>query len=303
MPGRNPLPESLEENSFSVHDALELGVPAKRLRAGDLESPFRSVRAHEIDWDDIESICAAYATVMPSDSVFSHVTAARIYGIPLPMRLETRRSIDVITHEIQIRAEGVIGHRSRPLPTRWTRGIPVVEPARAFVQLGAILGAERLVVTGDFLIQRENPLCTVDELQAASADARGVRGIRKVRMAITRIRPGTDSPMETLLRLVITRAGLPEPVIGHKIYGAHGEYIGRPDLSYVAEKIAIEYEGEQHQTDPVRFARDIERRERMQEAGWYVIRVISEHLYERRAWLVARVTRVLRDRQFPSNVQ
>jgi hypothetical protein len=301
VPKPDPLPDSLNEGAFSVRDALELGVPAKRLRALDLNTPFRAVRAHDVDWDNILSICAAYATIMPPDALFSHVTAARLYGIPLPIALQNLRSVDVVTEAIQVRAAGIVGHRSRPLPVRWVEGLPVIEPARAFIQLGAILGADRLAIAGDYLLQREQPLCSLDDLRDASLDSRGVRGIRKVRVALTRIRPGTESPMETLLRLIIVRAGLPEPVIGHKIYGAHGEYVGRPDLAYVEQRIAIEYEGEQHQTDPVRFARDIERRERMQEAGWYVIRVISDHIYARRAWLVARITRVLRDRT--SNVQ
>lgn len=303
MPARSPLPENLREGAFSVQDALELGVQPGRLRALDLESPFRGVRIDAIEWDDIFSVCASYATVMPIDAVFSHVTAARIYGIPIPRVLEQRRDVDVVTREIQVRASGIIGHRSRPLSIRWVQDLPVVEPARAFIQLGAILGSDRLVAAGDFLVRREDPICTMEELHAEAHESRGVRGIRSIRVALTRIRPGTDSPMETLLRLVIVRAALPEPVIGHRIYGSRGEYIGRPDLAYVEAKIAIEYEGEYHRTDPVAFATDIERRERMQEAGWYVIRVISDHVYARRAWLVARIRRVLTERSLPSSVQ
>lgn len=296
MTRRKLLPEALDEGAFSIQDALELGVPAGRMRALDLETPFRSLRARVVDWGDIHSICEMYAKVMPVDAAFSHVTAARLYGVPLPRSLEQRESIDVVTRTIQVRAEGVIGHRSDTVKVHWIDGLPVVNPALVWIQLGTILSTKYCVIAGDFLIRREDPLCTVDELAALVADSRGVRGIRSIRHALTRIRPGTDSPMESLLRLLIVDAGLPEPVIGHKIYGSRGDYIGRPDLAYVAPKIAIEYEGERHQADPVRFARDIERRERMQEAGWYVIRVISEHVYERPSWLTARVARVLEER-------
>ena len=102
--------------------------------------------------------------------------------------------------------------------------------------------------------------------------------------------------METRVRLLITRGGLPEPVIHHTIYSRNGDYIGTPDLAYVDAKIAIEYEGSQHRNDPVIYADDIERREQMQEAGWYVIRVISDHVFKHPVWLVARIGRVLAGR-------
>jgi very-short-patch-repair endonuclease len=102
--------------------------------------------------------------------------------------------------------------------------------------------------------------------------------------------------METRLRLLLIDAGLPEPVIGNTIFDWTGAFVGTPDLAYVAERIAIEYEGDGHRSDPAVFAEDIERRERMQEAGWYVIRVIKDHVFRKQAWLVDRVRRQLRER-------
>ena len=110
------------------------------------------------------------------------------------------------------------------------------------------------------------------------------------------VRSGTDSPMETRLRLLIVRAGLPEPVIGYTIRDANADFVGTPDLAYVEQRIAIEYEGAGHRDDPRIFAEDILRRELMQEAGWYVIRVISDHVYKSPKWLVGRITRILAQR-------
>jgi very-short-patch-repair endonuclease len=75
-----------------------------------------------------------------------------------------------------------------------------------------------------------------------------------------------------------------------------GYFVGTPDLAYLVQKIAIEYEGEVHQSDPRVCADDIERRERMEEAGWLVIRVISRHVTSRHAQLIRRVATALATR-------
>jgi hypothetical protein len=304
MPARSPLPESLRDTPFSVEDARELGVSAKRLRAHDLDAPFRSVRSRDVNWDDIDEVCRTYAVCLAPDQMFSHVTAARLHRMPLPYRLERRRAIDIWAPEIQARAEGVIGHRSAPLARKYVRGLPVVSPARAWVQLGAILDHVSLVAAGDDLVRRKRPLSSLVELRSEIFASRGIRGIRRLRAAFADIREGTDSPMETRLRLLLVHSGLPEPIIGHSIHTAAGTFVGTPDLAYVREQIAIEYEGELHQSDPFVYAADIERRERMEAADWHVIRVIKSHLSRNPARLVDRVRRQLRERAtLPSSVQ
>jgi hypothetical protein len=293
MTRRAALPPSLQTGSFAVEDARELGIPHNRLRAKDLSVPYRSVRS--VDEGDLGALsrCRAYFPLMQHDQLFSHLTAARLYEIPLPRHLEESDLIDVWSPAVQAKATGVIGHRSRNLPFRIHQDLPLVDPAYVFVQLATSLPLIDLIVAGDHLVRRKLPLSSMPALMEAVRQSRGVRGVRKLRDALREVRPLTDSPMETRMRLVLTRAGLPEPVIGYTIHDAAGDFVGTPDLAYLNEKIAIEYEGDIHRTDPVVFASDIERRERMQEAGWYVIRVISNHVLRQPQWLVDRVRRQL----------
>ena len=293
MTRRAALPPSLQTGSFAVEDALELGIPHGRLRAKDLSVPYRSVRRVGEGESDALSRCRAYFPLLQHNQLFSHLTAARLYEIPLPRRLEESELIDVWSPDVQAKATGVIGHRSRKLPFRVYRDLPLVDPAYVFVQLATSLALVDLIVAGDHLVRRKLPLSTMSDLVEAVHQSRGVRGVRTLRAALQDVRPLTDSPMETRMRLVLTRAGLPEPVIGYTIHDAAGDFVGTPNLVYVNEKIAIEYEGDIHRTDPVIFASDIERRERMQEAGWYVIRVISNHVLKQAQWLVDRVRRQL----------
>jgi very-short-patch-repair endonuclease len=86
------------------------------------------------------------------------------------------------------------------------------------------------------------------------------------------------------------RAGLPEPIIGHTVHH-EGYWVGTPDLAYVREKVAIEYQGSGHRQEDV-FEEDIDRLERFREAGWTVIQITKRHLGDPRA-LAERVRRAL----------
>ncbi len=92
------------------------------------------------------------------------------------------------------------------------------------------------------------------------------------------VRPGTDSPRETQTRLIITRAGLPEPVIGFKVFDDRGDFIGTPDLFYPKYRIAMEYEGDGHRISVQTFNDDIERTEQFQDAHCRYVRITRDHI-------------------------
>jgi hypothetical protein len=192
---------------------------------------------------------------------------------------------------------GIIGHRLWVTTSLRVRGgLRIVSPARTFTQLAAVLSHEDLVIAGDFLVRRKNPLCIVDELRAAVASMSPARGALAVRLALPEVRMGTDSPMETRTRLMIVRAGLPEPVIGHTVRDENGDFLGSPDLAYLKERIAIEYQGSDHWTNPAVFADDIERRILFERAGWFVILVIADHIFRNLHWTAERISTALRER-------
>jgi very-short-patch-repair endonuclease len=170
-------------------------------------------------------------------------------------------------------------------------GMPVLSPADTWSRLGTLLSHRELVVAGDYLVRKKRHLCTLAELTEAAAQDR--RGIRAVRRALADVRERTESPKETELRLMIVAAGLPEPVVGYTVKDAKGDFVATPDLAYVKERIAIEYEGKQHFSDPRVYADDILRYELLEEAGWLVIRVIGADLGSRRTLALTRIRRAL----------
>ena len=106
---------------------------------------------------------------------------------------------------------------------------------------------------------------------------RGSRGVRKARAAVELIRVGADSPPETRLRLALVRAGLPEPVLNHVVWGEDswggpGSPVLWPDAAYPQWRIALQYEGAHHNGED-QYLRDIRRADTAARSGWLEVRV------------------------------
>lgn len=115
-------------------------------------------------------------------------------------------------------------------------------------------------------------------------------GVARLREALPQIRTRSASRPETHLRLAVVDAGLPEPELNYEVFEA-GSYLGALDLAYPRQKVGLEYEGEHHLLDPVQWARDIARYERLAAAGWIIVRVTKAQLFADTGELVARVRR------------
>ena len=269
-----------------------------RLKGDDLEHRFHGSRTtsepiNESDPFDrahaeLLHLCAAYVPVGPRGFRFSHLTAARIYRFPLPDRLAAG-PLDVTAPASapQPRGKGVRGHRSDAGTLRTRHALPIVSPELAWLQLSMVLTLDELIVAGDFLVRRKRPLSTLTQLRAAVAAFAGRRGAQLARRALADIREKTDSPPESWVRIILVRAGLPEPLIRREVTH-EGYFVGTPDLAYPRYRIALEYEGMYHRK--AREFRDgIIRRELFEQAGWNYIQLTDDHIQNPRR-LVALVT-------------
>ncbi len=208
-----PLPEPLRGVPFSVGAARAMGVTAGRLDASDLEIPFRGTRTPRgARPADVAERCAQYAVRLRPWQFFSHDTALARYGAPLPFGNDAL-ALHVAAHrpKREPRADGVIGHRlGERSPAVWTvSGIPFEHPARAWRHVGAVWQHDDLVAAGDYLVGRGG-LVTLEQL-ADEVELHAARGRSRLIRALADIRAGSGSSEETRLRLVLQRAGLPEP--------------------------------------------------------------------------------------------
>ena len=285
-----PLPPALP-TPFHIREARELGVTPGRLRAKDLDAPFHEVRAPSAPATVVE-LARAYAVRMSNDQFFSHATAALLHDMPLPRRMMRRRVVHVSVRKplFPPQGRGVKGHvssRTRPLVA--AKGLRALAPAETWCELASELNHNELVIAADYLVRRRWPASTLTKLNAVVAEMGSRRYVRALRAALADVRPGTDSPKESELRLLIVQSGLPEPVIHFEVHDADGGFVGTPDLAYPQLKIAIEYEGRVHQTDRDVYTADIARRELLAREHWIVILVIDSHLRDHPAWTVGRI--------------
>ncbi|MFU8946732.1 hypothetical protein ACLRGF_08335 [Mycetocola zhadangensis] len=224
-----------------------------------------------------------YLPRMRAGQFFSGVTAALIHGMYLPWRLTKSAlplHITAIAPARAPRTRGVVGHHALAgqLDVGVWGDIPVVSPVDTWCQLAEVLTIEELVVMGDGLVCRQKPVATLAQLSAAVARFAGRPGSAKLRAALSLVRPRTDSPQESRLRLVVRAAGLPEPVVNHPIYDQYGHFIGFGDLAYPREKVLLEYDGDHHFESAEQARKDVDRLENFMAERWRIIRVKKEHL-------------------------
>jgi hypothetical protein len=280
MPRPEPtLPAALRRAPFTVAAARELGLDVDHLRRAGARIPTAGVRstAPSPERHDVRARCAELVPALPADAVFCHATALALLGVDLPLGLDLAGPLHVQVGPGTSwpRRAGVVGHRRATAEVQaftLPHDIRVLLPELAWLQLAPVLEPRELVVAADALMRRRTALCRPDQLSSAvAALPPGARGVRRLRSAIERARPGTDSCMETRLRWVLVEDGLPCPVVNQLVRAPDGTVVAMPDLSYPAERVAIEYDGDIHRTDRAVWRRDIMRRQHLESLGWRVV--------------------------------
>ena len=125
-----PLPEPFHDGPFAVRSARGAGVGRGRLRGSDLVVPTHGARAH-VEATDLTSRARGIAMGMPESRAYSHITSARLLGIPLPSRLqdladEGPLAVTGPTGDGRPARPGITGHRGlesrRVIETNGVRG-------------------------------------------------------------------------------------------------------------------------------------------------------------------------------------
>lgn len=292
------LPPSLHGRAFTTAEGSAAGVTPKRMRGADLAQPFRGIRAPHEGIATQKSRIVTYSRRLEPRQFYSHMTAALIHGLPLPLKLKRSPTLHVCTEDPAERhgSSGVVGHHclSGSIRVVELHGLRVASPVDTWCQLSSVLSLDELIMVGDALVRRIKPLATMEELHAAVLRYAGHRGARKLREAFEWVRPGMDSPKETELRLLLIRARLPEPEVNGKITNRYGAQIATGDLVYRLYRVLVEYDGEQHRTDEDQYHWDVDRLDEIMEETWRVIRINKSHLRTRPILVVHKVETALR---------
>ncbi len=289
MKTARPLPDDFQNRPFTVSDAARAGVSQKRLRHRGLHRLGKGIRSESPTAELPLSIRVRPFTEVNERCAASHLTAAELLVLPRRQQKENPEMYHIIRPEgaAHLNRPHVNVHRMKLYSDEVTtvEGIPVTTPERTWLDMAEMLTLDELVAMGDSCVRmprtdlegRDMPLCSLADLQRMIDRHKGKRGLRRAKEAIRLIRVGSDSPQETLLRLAVVRAGLPEPELNVPIIGDDGLRHHEPDLSYRKYRIGIEYEGEHHGQD-LQIVRDIARSERYVALGWTEVRISTRHM-------------------------
>jgi hypothetical protein len=175
-----------------------------------------------------------------------------------------------------VRVPGLHVRRSR-LPPGWVtrrRGVAVTTPEATAVRIAAALPGDDAVVAVDRLVA--SGVVDLGPLRGLAATARGPGAARA--REVCRLADGlAESPQETRVRLLTARGGLPAPIAQYVVRDARG-FVARVDFAWPEQKVAVEYDGVWH-AEPGQFARDRQRLNRLQAAGWRVVFVTAADLH------------------------
>ena len=293
------LPWSMASRPFTVAQGREAGLRSTELRSPRLHSPAHGVRTLSIP-TTVRGRARAVALATPPDAAFSHVSAAQLLHLPLPRDLESQALFDVMrpTSVAQVRRDGCRGHRG--LERREVLdldGLRVVGLADTWCDLGELpageLGVDDLVVVGDVVVNRLEPGGHA-ALHAALEARNRPRGKARLTEALSLVRVGSRSPMETRSRLMFHRAGFPEPALNSDVFDAHGGWLLEGDLVWHLQRVIGEYQGADHSSRERRSA-DSSRTGLAGDERYTVIEIYAEDVYgtARRRTLLRRFARAM----------
>lgn len=201
-----------------------------------------------------------------------------------------------------VRRNGVFGHTVLALDDEIESidGMRISTRSRTWLDLARRVSVSDLVCMGDQLIRipresfedRTQPYDTLVGLRALVGRHPNLQGMMRAREALDLMRVGSDSAPETLLRLAMADAGLPEPDL--QLALRPGDAVSpTADLGYRHRRLAIQYDGEHHLLD-ARILSDRRRDKAFESAGWTVLILDKDDLADGCQPAIRKIKRILR---------
>lgn len=223
---------------------------------------------------------SAWADVLPASYCFTGLTAARAHGLWLPpVPDDLPLSVAVGSSAGHARRELRMTRHPAPVLSVEIRGIRVATVPELLIACARDLGLLDLVVLVDSALHLQR--CTLEELHTAGRRRR--RGAPQLREALRWCDGRSESPWETLLRMLHTVCGVAvEPQV--ELLSVEGRFLGRADLLVAGTRTLQEYDGDDH-FQRGRYGRDRRRDPRLGKAG-YVRNGWVAHQVLHDGWLI-----------------
>lgn len=171
---------------------------------------------------------------------------------------------------------GIVTRNERIAPDEWTRlnGLPVTTPVRTAYDLGRFRADYEALARLDALM-RARPY-SVDDVVGLTTRYRGARGVARLKAMLPFVDGGAESPRESWWRKLVIDSGFPAPTTQIPVIDEDGTYLRRLDFGWEDYTVALEYDGDQHQSDRVQYLKDRRVLPVLRRLGWHVIAVVKE---------------------------
>jgi hypothetical protein len=274
VPIKQRVPAALRSKPFTSAEARSLGVTRAQLRGAG----YRRLGSGIYRWVGLKEspqvLLTAVARRLPGGAAFSGWTAAWLHGldvvpcdpieVTIPEPIGSGRRAGASVRRAAIADDEIVLRRR----------LPSTSALRTAVDLGGTNPLTEGVVAADMFLHTE--LVSMAELRNYVAEHARAKGIARLRRVIDLAEPKSESPMETRLRMLLVLAGLPRPEVQVSIHDDRGHFLGRPDLLYRLQGLAIEFDGGHHRD---RMADDNRRQNGLVGAGFRLLRFTAADVY------------------------
>jgi hypothetical protein len=189
--------------------------------------------------DDLQ----AWSLVLPATAAFTHLTAAELNGWWLPDAPPHPVFAAMRKADPRPRRSGLyVCRHPNPYPmTISADGLKITTPAETLLACARDLGILDLVILADSALRQKD--VTVTRLKIAAGQRR--RGAPRLRQVIPLLDPRSESPWESVLRVLHQAADIPiEPQ--YEILDEYGRFLARADLWIKGTRRIHEYDGAAH---------------------------------------------------------
>ena len=240
---------------FLTHtDARNFGISRRQLQGPSFQRILTGIYAPANTRITLHDRVSAARLVLPDDACCTGATLLNLANVPVGSGIP----LTFATNGRSCRKE------IKLIPRRPEHGNSPSAPLAVALVDSALPLAETIAVA-DVLLRKK--LVTFSDLQQQPA----------LSSSVPLMDARAESRPESKLRVMLTTAGLPIPTPQYVVTVA-GNFLARLDLAWEQFRVAMEYEGIHHATDPEQWAKDIERYRHLESLGWTVLRITSQHM-------------------------
>jgi very-short-patch-repair endonuclease len=205
-------------------------------------------------------------------AVVSHRAAAKLRDLPGGLEL-----VEITCKRWKrAKANGLVVHETKrldPADIDCVDGIPTTSVEQTLLGLAATVPDTVVEMAIDRALAKK--MTTIARLEhfVAGKGKRGRNGIGVLRELLRNLDPLAgvpESAMETKLKQLLRRHGLPMPQFQYEIWH-EGRFVARVDAAYPEHRIAVEYDSYEHHTGKEAIVRDNDRRNALKGLRWRTV--------------------------------